>query len=52
MIAEAAEMARSLEDSLGRILAPEALLRCAEHDVPLADDVQADLVALGWAGSH
>jgi hypothetical protein len=44
------EVARSLEESLERILDVEALLSCAEHDVPLDDAVQRDLVGLGWAG--
>jgi hypothetical protein len=44
------EVARSLEESLGRILSNEALLHAAEHDAPLDDALQRDLVALGWAG--
>jgi hypothetical protein len=44
------EVARSLEESLARILGIEPLLASAEHDAPLAGDVQRDLVGLGWAG--
>ncbi len=44
------EVARSLEESLERILGIEALLACAEHDTPLDDALQRDLVGLGWAG--
>lgn len=50
MITEAAEMARSLDDSLGRILPVDALLAAAESDTPLPDAVQCSLVGLGWTG--
>ncbi len=44
------DLARSLEESLARILPVEALLSSAERDEPLPDAVQRDLVGLGWAG--
>jgi hypothetical protein len=44
------DVARSLEESLARILRVEALLESAEHDAPLDEAVQRDLVGLGWAG--
>jgi hypothetical protein len=44
------EVARSLEESLARMLSVDALLASAEHDAPLDDAVQRRLLALGWAG--
>ena len=44
------EVARSLEESLARILPVEALLESARHDAPLGEATQRDLVGLGWAG--
>jgi hypothetical protein len=44
------DVARSFEESLERILPLEALLASAEHDAPLGETVQRDLVGLGWSG--
>jgi alkylation response protein AidB-like acyl-CoA dehydrogenase len=48
--AEAAELARSLDDSLAKILPGGLLLNAAEHDTAPGDATQQDLLGLGWTG--
>jgi alkylation response protein AidB-like acyl-CoA dehydrogenase len=49
-VSERQELARSFDDSLGKILRLEDLLRATAEDRPLPDGVQVELIGLGWHG--